>query len=540
MARTILLRTLQKWAEELQSNLPTEELDKQQYGAGVTRRGFIAGLGAVGMMPMMPKWSRASVPPRIAIIGGGIAGLSCALALHDRGVQATIYEASYRVGGRMFSKTDYWNEGQISEWCGELIDSNHKTMHRLAGRFNLPMDDLLAAEPDNAEELYFFDGYYTYEEAKADFAGIYNVVKNDLQAAGYPTRYDAYTEEGRNLDRMSIYDWIQTRIPGGHASRLGQMLDVAYNIEYGAETSDQSALNLLYLLAYQPNSSNNANSFSVFGVSDERYHIRGGNQRLPEAIRNHLGDGWFQFGAELNRISRLNDQTYQLRFRPTQGGPAFEANYDYVVMAIPFAVLRDINYDNAGFDELKDIAIQQLGRGRNGKLQLQFTDRLWRQQPASPNKISNGSTYSDTGYQCSWEVTRAQAGSNGILNLYSGGNVTESMNTRVPFATDSNALAQLDATTGLMQLDAAFGDSVDMPASWTGKVTQSVPHKSPFFKASYSYYRVGQYTTFGGHEGATQGGVLFCGEHTSQDFQGFMEGGASEGERAAKELLQIL
>jgi monoamine oxidase len=30
--------------------------------------------------------------------------------------------------------------------------------------------------------------------------------------------------------------------------------------------------------------------------------------------------------------------------------------------------------------------------------------------------------------------------------------------------------------------------------------------------------------------------VLFCGEHTSQDFQGFMEGGASEGKRAAREL----
>ena len=65
--------------------------------------------------------------------------------------------------------------------------------------------------------------------------------------------------------------------------------------------------------------------------------------------------------------------------------------------------------------------------------------------------------------------------------------------------------------------------------SWNGKATQSLPHRSPFFGASYSFYRVGQYTAFGGYEQVRQRGVLFCGEHTSVDFQGFMEGAASEG-----------
>lgn len=534
MARTYLLNTLQKWAKELCSNSQDESRKKLQDGNGLTRREFVTGLGAVGVMPLLPKWGEASAnSPRIAIVGGGIAGLSCALALQDRGVQATIYEASHRVGGRMFSETDYWNQGQISEWCGELIDSGHQTVRSLARRFNLPLDDLLAAEPANSEELYYFSGYYTYNQAKNDFAAILDKVRDDLKAAGYPTRYDAYTPKGQILDHMSISDWIDWRVPGGHDSNLGQLLDVAYNIEYDAETSDQSALNLLYLLGYLPNY---GNAFSLFGVSDERFHIRGGNQKLPEAIRNHLGDSWFQFGMELRSISLLNDQSYRLRFRPAQGGGFVEVNCDYVVLAIPFAVLRDIDYSNAGFDGLKHTAIQQLGRGRNGKLQLQFNSRFW-SQGTFAGRVSNGSTYSDTGYQCSWEVTRAQTGSNGILNLYSGGSVTESMGTRVPFAKDFNALANLDANTGLMQLQPVFPG---IAAAANGKLTQSLPHLSPYFKASYSYYRVGQYTAFGGHEGATQGAVLFCGEHTSQDFQGYMEGGASEGERAAKELLQML
>jgi hypothetical protein len=34
--------------------------------------------------------------------------------------------------------------------------------------------------------------------------------------------------------------------------------------------------------------------------------------------------------------------------------------------------------------------------------------------------------------------------------------------------------------------------------------------------------------------------VLFCGEHTSQDFQGFMEGGAETGAAVGKLLAQEL
>ena len=34
--------------------------------------------------------------------------------------------------------------------------------------------------------------------------------------------------------------------------------------------------------------------------------------------------------------------------------------------------------------------------------------------------------------------------------------------------------------------------------------------------------------------------MFFAGEHTSIDFQGFMEGGASEGVRAAQEILAAI
>ena len=293
-----------------------------------------------------------------------------------------------------------------------------------------------------------------------------------------------------------------------------------------------------YLLGYQPDSSANANAFNLFGVSDERYHIRGGNQKLPEAIKSYLGAAGFRFGTQLTQISRTDNQNYRLKFKTTATNRFFQEDYDYVVLAVPFAVLREIDYSQAGFDALKHTAIQELGRGRSGKLQLQFNHRLWNQPDLPYRSVGcNGGTYSDTGYQASWEVSRGQAGDSGVLNLFSGGETTAAMKTQVPFATSDNHQAVLDGHNGLSQLESVFRGAT---AAWNGKVTQSLPHLSPFFKASYAYYGVGQYTKFGGYEKAPQGRVLFCGEHTSQDFQGFMEGGASEGVHAAKELLMAL
>lgn len=62
--------------------------------------------------------------------------------------------------------------------------------------------------------------------------------------------YNSYTARGRELDRTSIAAYLEQIVPGGLKSRLGQLLDVAYNIEFGAETNEQSSLNLLYLLGY--------------------------------------------------------------------------------------------------------------------------------------------------------------------------------------------------------------------------------------------------------------------------------------------------
>ncbi|OLD25865.1 MAG: hypothetical protein AUG06_06325 [Actinobacteria bacterium 13_1_20CM_2_65_11] len=540
MARTPLLRKFQALFEDFEeaqrSGRTIEAVQADRRQMRLTRRDFLKATGATvgaaalgGPLAALGAAAQGVATSRIAIIGGGIAGLNAALTLQDAGIACTVYEASPRVGGRMHSDTTSWLNGQTSEHCGELIDTKHKTIQSLAQRFNIPKVDLLAAEPNNSTETdFFFGGYYTTAQENADFNPVWTAVKKDLNSAPFPTLYNMSTPAGQALDNLSLYRWIEKRVPGGHTSKMGQLLDVAYNIEYGNVTTEQSSLNLVYLLGFQPVPGN----FRIFGASDERYHLQGGNERLPQAIAAALAPGTVQLNTAFTKIVMNGDGSWTLSFNGQAG--KFTRVVDRVVMAIPFSVLRGLDYSQAKFDNVKQTAITQLGYGKNCKLQLQFNSRYWNQ--SGPWGIGNGATYSDTGYQNTWDVTRAQDGATGILVDYTGGGVPLGSFTGDP--TSPGVVAKF-ARTFLSQIEPVFPG---ISKQWNGRATLDVPFTNPFLLGSYSYWKVGQYTQFSGYEGLRQpdihtGKCHFAGEHCSTNFQGFMEGGAEEGARAAHEII---
>ena len=540
MARSPLLSRFQALSQDFEeaerSGRSVAAVREERRQGGLTRRDFLKVAGvAAGAAALSPAAAFASATKpsgsqgRIAIVGAGIAGLNAALTLQDAGITSTVFEASNRVGGRMHSDTTSWLNGQTSEHCGELIDSGHKTILGLANRFNLPTADLLGAEPNHSTDTdYFFGRYYTETQAQADFNPVWTNVKKDVTDAGYPTLYNSSTQAGRDLDAMSVYDWIESRVPGGHASPMGQLLDVAYNIEYGNVSQQQSSLNLVYLLGFSPKPGN----FVIFGASDERYHIVGGNERLPQAIAAALSAGTVVLNTALTAIARRSDGTFDLTLKT--GSTSTVKNFDRVILTIPFSVLRTLNYKAAGFDSLKQTAITQLGYGKNAKLQLQFNTRYW----YGPGQwgIGNGNTYSDSGYQNTWEVTRGQDGTTGILVDYTGGGVPLASFSGNP---DDPKVISRFAKTFLSQIEPLFPG---ITQQWNGLATLDVPLANPLLLGSYSYWKVGQYTLFSGYEKARQpdpitGKIHFAGEHCSTDFQGYMEGGAEQGARAAGEII---
>ena len=269
----------------------------------------------------------------------------------------------------------------------------------------------------------------------------------DVDAAGYPTLYNSYTQRGFELDHMSIYDYIERYVPGGHRSPLGALLDVAYNIEYGAETRVQSSLNMLYLIGFsQPN------TFTIFGESDEKFHIRGGNDQVPTILAARLA-GHITTDTPLVAIKRRDDGTFKLTFR--NGAGSFDGH--------------DRRRARAAVLDPPLVCRLLTGRFQRREDDRRSTSRGWartRSSTCSSIRVSggtqgcNGETYSDRGYQNTWEVTRAQGGTSGILSWYTGGNIGVAVGSGTP---------QQQAKTFLKQIEPVLPGATEQ---WNGRVTR--------------------------------------------------------------------
>ena len=485
-----------------------------------TRTRFVkeAGVAALGVTALgrFAAPARGAAAPKIVVVGAGLAGLSAAYALRNAGYTAEIHEANTRIGGRCWTLRGAFADSQIGERGGEFIDQGHTHIRHLAQELGLKLDNLPQAEQNGTELLGWFDGTpYRSDEMSNDIKSSWQKIHADLSAASYPTTFESSTARGRELDNMSIVDWIEETFAGGIGSRIGQLLDVAYTIEYGGESSVQSSLNLLYLLGYR-----GPGQFRLFGASNEKYHVAGGNDQITSGLAARLA-AQITTGSELVAVKRNPAGTFTLTFRRASATKTVTA--DKVVLALPFSILRSsVDLSKAGFEPLKLVAIREQGMGTNSKLHVQFSSRFWGALG------SNGETYSDRGYQSSWEVSLAQPGTSGILVDYTGGTIGASFGMGTPASRAKQFLAQIEPV-----LPGATN-------AWNGRATIDFWPGERWAKGSYSFWKVGQYQRFAGIEGRRQGNCLFAGEHTSIDFQGYLNGAVETGQRAAGEILADL
>ncbi|HTA54857.1 MAG TPA: NAD(P)/FAD-dependent oxidoreductase [Candidatus Acidoferrales bacterium] len=505
----------------------------------MNRRRFIAqaGITALGAA-VIPEFaargsSQARGRERIVIVGAGIAGLVTAMRLRDAGIESAIYESSSRIGGRMHSERSYWNGGQHTEWCGAMVDSTHANIHGLARRFKLRLLDTHAAWPPHARDTSYLGGaYYSMVDADRDFAKIYPVLQAQLGAVNPTTTYATATPMARHLDAMSMSAWIARYVPGGLDSRLGRLIKESYRNEYGRDTGDLSALNLVMQLGQQINFAR-TREMNVLGYSDQRYILADGSQALPEAIAAWLPAGTVRFEHRLLAIRRTAGGLYELRFDHRGSGETVYA--ERVVLAIPFIGLRALDYSGAGFDSPKRYAIENLGYGYHTKLHLQFDRRAWMRATHPWPEPTTGQIWTTLPVQSALDYSLGQRGEQGLIEVFTAADPAMPDTPPMPYAqiADSTAVDR-HVRRFFTQLDRIWPG---VASFWNGKATFGNAQADPNILASYSCWLVGQCTTIAGHEARAQGRVHFAGEHTSVAYQGFMEGGAESGVRAAGEIL---
>ena len=477
-----------------------------------------AALGACTREAPPPSSSSVTAPvpgapPRIAIVGGGMAGLNTAWKLRKAGLEATIFEGADRTGGRMFTAANLLGDGLTTELGGEFIDSTHEELLALVDEFGLErLDTQGPGAASLAPETYFVNGrHYTQDDAARAFVPLARRILEDYDALGDVVDY-RNEGGGTALDRMSVAQYFD-RI--GATGWMRELLDVAYVTEYGLDAGDQSALNFIFLIG--TGDLEDTESCELLGESDERYKVRGGNQQVVDALASRLE-------AQIRRRHRLEairarGNGFTLTFE-TDGG-VIDQDADMVVLAIPFTLLRDVRMD-VPLPEFKERAIADLGYGMNAKVLVGFGSRVWQQQGYS------GATYSDESFQLAWDNSFMQPGQAGGLTLYSGGRL----------ALDAGQGTAEDAARRLLAgIDRAYPGA---SRARNGKVSRFHWPTFPWTKGSYSCYKPGQWTTIAGAESVPVGNLFFAGEHCSYDFQGYMNGAAQSGADTAEAMMGAL
>ncbi len=480
--------------------------------AASSRRQFLktaAGAVAVASTPdLFSVFAKdTSSRPKTAIVGAGIAGLNCAYKLRKAGVPVEVFEASSRIGGRMFTAKNLLAPGLTTEMGGEFIDSGHEEMLALVKEFRLSMFDFKKPIPKIRNEAFFFDGRHLSEaQVIKAFIPLARQISADYASLGEEVSYRV-DGNGKKLDNTSIAEYLD-RIEAGKWIR--ELLEVAYVTEYGLEADEQSSLNLIQMIGTDTSS-----GFKTFGESDERYTVKGGNERVVTELALRL-DGVVSLRHRLTAIASQG-AGYRLTFEDPSG-KTIDRDFDSVVLTLPFTMLREVDI-RLPLPEVKRRAIDELGYGTNAKVLAGFRNREWRKHGY------RGNTLTDERFQLCWDNGALQPSTSSGITFYSGGR----LGIEAGKGTAQEALTRL-----LPGFERAYPGSTDR---LNGNVSRMHWPTHPFTKASYAAYKPGQWTSIGGAEGESVGNLHFAGEHTSADFQGYMNGGAQSGADAAKAIL---
>ncbi|MFT3699062.1 MAG: NAD(P)/FAD-dependent oxidoreductase [Kofleriaceae bacterium] len=505
MARSSLFSRLQKIARQFRTAR-----------TGPSRREFLrTAVGAAAIVPLASACGDNILPPNnsIAIIGGGIAGLTCAHFLGRAGVRAEVYEASTRIGGRQFTNRGMYADDQIFEMGGELVDTDHAVLPMLADAYGITLDDLVEATDGLAQDQFFFDGaFLTDAQLTAAFEPVAVVIAASLEAM------DTDADETSRVDQTSIPDYLTGDCAIAPTALIYRLLYVAYLEEFGLAPEQQSAYNLITLI-----DSETTDPFHVFGDSDERFHIHEGSDSIALAIAAELGDQVHLDHALTKVIASKDNDLFTLEFTK-KDGTIVPTTVAHVVYALPFTKLREVDLKSSHLSDGKLNIINTLGYGTNAKLMMQFHTRPW-----ETNQQSAGSVITDVGdLQTTWATSRGQSGAEGILTNFVGAQRGLDIATGTP---------ESQATTVLGWVEQIYPGTTAQYIA--GSATLMHWPSYEFTKGSYACYTLGQWS-FLGMEGAREGNHHFCGEHCSEDFQGYMEGGAETGAMVAAEVLDDL
>jgi monoamine oxidase len=511
---------------------------------------------------------------RVAVVGGGFAGLMAARRLVQHGVKVTLYEARKEVGGRVLSNPKF-SEGRITEEGAELIGSFHTKWLELAREFGLAMisrmepdlyereclDVRLSLEKDrflSMKEFWRLTKAMNERVLKplADFAKIKIVddpsrpwLQSNLQKyddMSVAQAFEKLDDVLKELDNPNV-----SKVP--RDGPLWNMLEFKLVNDEVAPLDEMNFLGLLCKVragqgqrCVEDDDIRPESSCISDGYWDELeiFRCADGCQTLAKKMREEIQtkkDANVFRDVAITRIELSSKVGVRLWYKDTRDNrfvdekaparpiPGF---FSYVVLAIPPSVwsppAMEITADDKDADPGNAKEIGQMQMNDAVKYFSDVKERFWIKERPDRSRHRGAAPYGGS-FRIGqvWEGTDNQTriGNQGIvLSVFAG-----------PVSPSGGAPKREDFERELPRLYPGYNDNLIKRRG--NPLLSDWPHV-PFIKAGYwsprpkDIWKVGEKLTMPYHDR-----LFFAGEHTQMDFFGYMEGALRSGERAAETLM---
>ena len=330
-------------------------------GDGMSRRRVLAGLAGLGGAALLPRWPAfAQSPPRVAIVGGGLAGLAALDTLRRRGVEALLYEARAAAGGRTRSVRGVFAPDFAFDEGAQLVNSDHADLLGLVSRFGLSLIDRRAFGDSHEIQIGRKAAPSARPTSPRRLRGIAARITADSDRLDRD--YDTVAAE---IDALSVKDYLDRH--GLRAGDARDALEATIRTEYGVEPEEASALELVFNLPTV-----DGRRLTRISASDERYLISGGTDQVARAL-----------AAQHQPYLRLSRKLVALDMSRAPVRLAFadgsEAAADRVILALPVSMLAGLRIDGP-LPPLWRAAFE-VRLGRNEKLIVGYDAQPWRRRP---------------------------------------------------------------------------------------------------------------------------------------------------------------
>jgi monoamine oxidase len=434
----------------------------------------------------------------VLIAGAGLSGLAAARDLSAWGADITVIDARQRVGGRVWTIHDGFAASQHAEAGGDMIDHDHHEIRTLAGELGLTLARILR-------------GGFSYVRAPGPrivpqgAARAWNRLSDTLADLGRGYRLAEKRWDSpitADLARRSVSDWLDD-------VKADEELRMTAAGLRGFFLADPEELSLLALV-------------DQFATDDapapwQSFRVSGGNDRIATALAKPLGDR-LKLDTELVAVSYRGGG---VRASIRHGKHVAQVRADYLLFAMPASLLRRIPISPALPAPQHD-AIARLKYGRVTRTLLQFPQRFWR-APGRARAFGSALPFGAV-----WDGNEEQRGKPGILSLMAGGSASDA----------TRAIVARDGIKGL----ASTLDWLAPPGSKTGAPREVIASKQiawdtdPWARGGYAFFDPGFDPSLREWLARPCGPLFFAGEHTSLQWQGYMNGAVESGRRAAAEI----